>query len=231
MPVLEQLTQVLTSLIHVLQAMYVPLGTASGTGQASAGAAQMQAGGSGGCAMAGASGAGCGAQMQAAAAGMQPTGGAFGGPLAQSTVGSMSPAPAGPLVSGSQRHSKKDNALVVADVARKLGVDPVLAVATMLVESNGDNTNNTGDNGTSFGLFQLHMGGHLPKDWYPGKPGHVNVFDPRKNAEIALQRFASNQGRFSGPELAYQSQRPANPAKYKAAVANRMAEARSLLGM
>ena len=134
-------------------------------------------------------------------------------------------------VSGAARHSKQENALVVADVARKLGVDPVLAVATMLVESNGNNTNNTGDKGTSFGLFQLHVGGELPKDWYPGTPGHSNAFDPRKNAETALSRFAAKKNKYSGAELAYQSQRPANHDGYVAAVNARMAEARSLLGL
>lgn len=136
----------------------------------------------------------------------------------------------GTAVSGPEQHTKQENALVVADVAQKLGVDPVLAVATMLVESNGDNTEKSGDGGTSFGLFQLHVNGELPADWNPGKPGHVNAFDPRKNAEIALRVFALNKNRYSGSELAFRSQRPADHDRYVSNVESRMDEARQLLG-
>ncbi|MBC7643820.1 MAG: transglycosylase SLT domain-containing protein [Thermoleophilia bacterium] len=133
------------------------------------------------------------------------------------------------LVSGTAQHSKQENARVVADVARKLGVDPVLAVADMLVESNGNNTEHTGDGGSSFGLFQLHEHGELPADWYRGKANHDRAFDPRANAEVALKVFAANKGKYSGASLAYHSQRPADQAGYERAVNAKMDEARSLL--
>lgn len=146
------------------------------------------------------------------------------------------PAPAleasGPLVSGPERHSAKENAQVVADVAREQGVDPVLAVAMMLIESGGDNTNRSGDGGTSFGLFQLHEGGMLPRDWYRGQPGHDNVYDPRKNAEISLgslARYAQKTGK-SGGALAAASQRPADPSGYAQKADAAMGRARELLG-
>ncbi|MBI2809807.1 MAG: transglycosylase SLT domain-containing protein, partial [Candidatus Melainabacteria bacterium] len=56
-----------------------------------------------------------------------------------------------------------ESARVVAQVARRLGVDPVVAVAAMLVESGG-NPRAVGDNGHSFGLFQLNSRGELAEN-------------------------------------------------------------------
>lgn len=134
------------------------------------------------------------------------------------------------LVSGPGQHTKEENAKVVADVARQLGVDPVLAVATMLTESGGNNREHTGDGGTSFGLFQLHEGGELPKDWYPGQPNHEKAFDPRENAQIALSYFAKLKDTYSGSLLAFKSQRPADQAKYEARINQNMEAARLLVG-
>lgn len=227
-PVLTSLVAALTSLVQVLQSQIVSAGVPLSAGQATAGAATLASadgGVSGGGGMDGC----CGGAMGAAAG--PDALGTVQEPDQQSTEPVQVPAQPATFVSGPTRHSKQENALVVADVARKLGVDPVLAVATMLVESNGNNTNNSGDKGTSFGLFQLHIGGELPKEWYPGTPGHDNAFDPRKNAETALSRFAAKRSKYSGAELAYQSQRPAHHDAYVNAVNSRMAEARSLLGM
>lgn len=249
-PVLQQLTEALSALVQALQAQSVTGGGAPATGQAEAGASTLQSPeqlAPGGC--------GCGGGMQAVEGvgglgapepayptllmdrptGARPTGSDDVHPITTpipttASVSAPAPAPTS-LVSGPTRHSRQENARVVADVATKLGVDPVLAVATMLVESNGNNMQNTGDGATSFGLFQLHIGGELPKAWYPGQPGHVNAFDPRKNAEEALARFAHNKGRYSGAELAFRSQRPANHDAYVAAIDKRMPEARKLLGM
>ena len=145
--------------------------------------------------------------------------------------GSAQPAAGANLVSGATQHSKTENARVVADVAKQLGVDPVLAVADMLTESGGNNMEHTGDGGSSFGLFQLHEHGELPKDWYRGAANHDKAFDPRANAEIALKEFAANKDRYSGASLAYHAQRPADEAGYERSVNSHMAEARQLLGM
>lgn len=51
----------------------------------------------------------------------------------------------------------------------------------------GLNTNAIGDNGTSFGLFQLHIGGQLPAQ-YNNNP--TAVFDPVLNAQIAMPSIA-----------------------------------------
>lgn len=51
----------------------------------------------------------------------------------------------------------------------------------------GYNPNAIGDNGTSFGLFQLHIGGQLPSQ-YNNNPSAV--FDPGLNAQIAMPDIA-----------------------------------------
>ena len=119
----------------------------------------------------------------------------------------------------------KANAQIVAEVARSKGVDPVTAVAAMLVESGG-NSKAVGDNGSSFGLFQLHRGGEL------GSMSPEQAYDPRTNAEVALSVFAKNKGKYSDPgHLAAASQRPANPEHYAQMVNAKIPEGRRLLGM
>jgi hypothetical protein len=117
----------------------------------------------------------------------------------------------------------KDNAKIVAAVARKKGVDPVVAVATMLVESEGDNKC-VGDNGTSFGLFQLHEGGEL------GNMSRHDAENPWVNASTALSVFQSNLGKYSDPgELAAASQRPADREDYRRKVNAALSRAQALL--
>jgi len=117
----------------------------------------------------------------------------------------------------------KDNAKIVATVARKLGVDPALAVATMLVESNG-NRKEVGDHGTSFGLFQLHRGGEL------GNMSRHDAENPWVNALTALRVFKSNLDKYSDPlELAVHSQRPADFADYKRKLQAALPRAAALL--
>ena len=126
---------------------------------------------------------------------------------------------------GGNAADKQRNAQIVAEVAREKGVDPVTAVATMLVESGG-NATAVGDKGTSFGLFQLHRGGEL------GNMTQQQANDPRTNAETALSEFARNKGKYSDPgQLAAASQRPANRQAYASKVDEAIPEARRLLGM
>ena len=115
------------------------------------------------------------------------------------------------------------NARLVGRIARQLGVNPVTAVATMLVESGG-NHHCVGDHGTSFGLFQLHRGVEL------GSLSMHDAFNPILNASVALQEFQKNEGRYRTPgEVAAASQRPRNRLAYARRVNESLDEARRLL--
>lgn len=119
------------------------------------------------------------------------------------------------------------NAAVVADVARRNGVDPALAVAMMLVESGGDNRA-IGDGGTSFGLFQLHKGGMLTAAGL----SPAQATDPAVNAGVALRSLSRTLATDSWPSpgaAAAASQRPADPAGYARKVDAHMDAARQLL--
>lgn len=101
---------------------------------------------------------------------------------------------------------------VVTTVARQLGVPTNLALAMMRQESGG-NPRAIGDNGSSFGLFQLHQGGELgahPAAW---------AFNPWNNARTALGVLAHtpHNGLTLG-QWAAAAQRPANPAAYAASI-------------
>ncbi len=123
--------------------------------------------------------------------------------------------------------SAPENAATVAEVARKVGVDPATAVAMMLVESGG-NAGSVGDGGTSFGLFQLHEGGMLTAAGLTPQ----EAFDPATNAKVALtslaHEWAKDPNRSPG-EIAAASQRPADQAGYARKVNAALAQARSLL--
>jgi hypothetical protein len=116
------------------------------------------------------------------------------------------------------------NARIIASVARRLGVDPVLAVATAWQES-GLKNSATGDNGSSFGLFQLHAGGEL------GSHSAGWARNPTNNALTALRVFqqVQHQGRLAGGQLAAAAQRPADQAAYAQAVNAGMVRAKQIL--
>ena len=117
----------------------------------------------------------------------------------------------------------RESARVVAQVAMRMGVDPVVAVAAMLVESGG-NPRAVGDNGHSFGLFQLNYRGELAQ----ARITPNQAFDPQRNAEIALSYF--HRGHSSNPgAMAAAAQRPANRADYARKVNSNMAEAERLV--
>lgn len=107
------------------------------------------------------------------------------------------------------------NASVVATiqaVAKQLGVDPNLALATAYQESKFNPTA-VGDRGTSFGLFQLHQGGEL------GSMTPQQAFDPARNAQTSLSvvRQAALGGGTPG-QVAARAQRPADPTGYARSV-------------
>ncbi len=122
------------------------------------------------------------------------------------------------MVSAQLQQAENANPGIVADitaVAKQMGVDPQLALATAYHES-GFNPQSVGDQGTSFGLFQLHRGGEL------GSLTPQQAFDPITNARVALSQFASVQkqtGTSNDPGfIAASAQRPADPGAYNKAI-------------
>jgi hypothetical protein len=232
---LSSLVGVLNQLVQVLQAQAQAGTLGGGPGGAQQGAAQVgdptqqtpsqSPAQAGGCGCGGASGALQGNAQQLSETKQDAP------PTPPAPDNSKKPPSSPDTAITAKKGTREYNAQVVAKVAREFGVDPVLAVADAITESNLDNTNKTGDGGSSFGLFQLHKGGELPKDWYPGQPNAAKAFDPEANARVALSRFRALKGQYSGASLAYHAQRPADEAGYERSVNSHMAEARKLLGM
>ncbi len=179
-------------------------------------------------------------QAQLSALGLGSLGGASAGAgseaqLAQQLLGVLGGAATGASSSASSTpfngavdRGASANAQVVARAAREQGVDPVMAVAMMLVESGGRATA-VGDGGTSFGLFQLHEGGMLTA----ARLSPEQAFDPYTNATVAMKSLAhewsKGHARRSAGEIAAASQRPADPVGYAAKVNGAMDRARALL--
>ncbi|WP_211897689.1 transglycosylase SLT domain-containing protein [Saccharopolyspora erythraea] len=104
----------------------------------------------------------------------------------------------------------------ITSVAQQHGVDPILALATAYQESKL-NPRAVGDNGTSFGLYQLHRGGQL------GNHTPEWAFNPANNANQALSVMADvarDHPTWSPGQIAAASQRPANKAAYATNVNN-----------
>lgn len=171
------------------------------------------------------------ALMSMISGGEQATGGAEQlaslASTAASSTGAAGAATTTPALGGPTSSSAQANATIVADVARQKGVDPRMAVAMMLVESGG-NERSVGDQGTSFGLFQLHQGGMLTAAGLTPS----QALDPRTNAGVALASLASYaKGRphATPGEIAAASQRPADPTGYAQRVNAMLAKADALL--
>lgn len=102
----------------------------------------------------------------------------------------------------------------VMRTAEGLGIDPNLALAMMMTESKGD-PRAVGDNGSSYGLFQLHQGGEL------GNLSPTQAFDPATNARVALTQLArvlqANPNIDPG-QAAAMAQRPADRTGYASTV-------------
>lgn len=102
--------------------------------------------------------------------------------------------------------------------AQQYGIDAnkltAISIATAQQES-GFDPNIVGDNGTSFGLFQLHQGGEL------GSLTPTQAKDPLTNAMTAIQNIADtfkNHPDWSPGEIAAAAQRPADPTGYAQSV-------------
>lgn len=103
----------------------------------------------------------------------------------------------------------------IIQAANEFGVDPALALATAQQES-GLNPTAVGDNGCSFGLFQLNTCGGEGVGM-----SQAQLFDPLTNARRALSEFANvqrTQPSLSPGELAAAAQRPADPGAYATSV-------------
>lgn len=104
---------------------------------------------------------------------------------------------------------------IINTEALKNKVDPRLALAYILNESGG-NPYAIGDQGTSFGLAQLHQGGEL------GNLTPAQAFNPTTNLDVSLAEVASvqqaNPGLTDPGVIAAKAQRPANQQAYAATV-------------
>ena len=81
----------------------------------------------------------------------------------------------------------------VNPVAQKYGVPTGIWEAVVQVESGGD-PNAVGDNGTSYGLFQLHKGGQL------GNLTEAQAFNPTTNAQAAMPSIAAALNQLRGDD-------------------------------
>lgn len=98
-----------------------------------------------------------------------------------------------------------DLATLIMNQARKTGADPYTLLATAMVES-GLNPNAVGDGGSSYGLFQMHVGG-------AGGSSHDSArryLDPSVAVENRARAFRGG----SGGAFAASVQRPADAAGY-----------------
>lgn len=105
-------------------------------------------------------------------------------------------------------------AATIVAVAQQHGVDPRLALADAEQES-GLNPSAVGDQGTSFGLYQLHEGGEL------GALTPQQAFDPATNAGVALGVMGTVASTHPGADpgtIAALAERPANAGAYAASV-------------
>lgn len=107
------------------------------------------------------------------------------------------------------RYRDNPYARLIVAYARKHGADPYTLLATAIKESSLD-PRAVGDNGTSYGLFQMHVGG-------AGGSTHQSArryLDPKTAAENRARHFRGG----SGGRFAASVQRPADPAGYAASV-------------
>ena len=118
-------------------------------------------------------------------------------------------------------------AQAIVDVANKLGVDPILALADATKESGTPGNvasidpNAVGDNGSSFGVYQLHWGGELNDLGTTFDAARARALDATTNAETALSRFAAvakAHPEYTPGQVAAAAQRPADPVGYAADV-------------
>lgn len=94
---------------------------------------------------------------------------------------------------------------MILDQARRTGADPLTLLATAIVESNL-NPNAVGDGGTSYGLFQMHVGGAGGATQASAR----RYLDPMAAIENRARAFRGG----AGGAFAASVQRPADAAGY-----------------
>lgn len=118
----------------------------------------------------------------------------------------------GPL--GTVPGQNQSVAAIISQVAHSLGIPPEVALSLGLYES-GLDAHRVGDQGTSFGIYQLHQGGEL------GSHDAAWAFNVRNNAETALGEMArihAEHPQMDWGQVAAAAQRPADPGAEAAAV-------------
>lgn len=98
-------------------------------------------------------------------------------------------------------------AAAIAQVAQTLGVDPNLAIATAIKESNL-NPKASGDGGNSVGAFQLNFAGG---EGTASGLTKTEATNPSVNAQVALTNFVSAQKQYPGASpgaIAFLAQKP-----------------------
>lgn len=95
-------------------------------------------------------------------------------PVQQSQRSASTPRP-------SANTNARDIQSMIVRIAKEEGVDPALALSIAHVETGGSfNPNAVGDNGNSFGLFQIHR---------PSHPDYKGGTDPEANARYGIRLF------------------------------------------
>lgn len=113
------------------------------------------------------------------------------------------------LLQGIISNEQKQLIIMIIQEAASLHVDPILAVSMAILES-ALNPKAIGDNGTSFGLYQLHQGGEL------GNMTMDDAFDPQRNTHVALEFLKKYAKTGMNPgQIAAACQRPQYPEIYE----------------
>lgn len=112
-----------------------------------------------------------------------------------------------------KRLSKQEIVQLIYTYATRNGSDPKLMIAVAIQESNLNNLA-VGDGGTSFGLYQHHIGGAGGAT----KESAMRFLDAETSIEERSRAF---RGATTGEDAA-RIQRPANPTKYAEQVNNRL---------
>lgn len=103
---------------------------------------------------------------------------------------------------------------IITKVAKSLGLPPELALAIAYHES-GLNPYAVGDNGTSFGLYQLHEGGELGS--HTAAWAH-DVYNNALTALTVVKKVYDQNPSADWGQIAAQAQRPQDPASYAASI-------------
>jgi len=106
---------------------------------------------------------------------------------------------------------------LIQRLSAQLGLDPnaVNAIGSVEGPSALHGGNSIGDNGTSFGPFQLHAGGALPAEVWARGPAYANAWaNSPQGIQYALNRMASVAGGLRGQSavqaISSRFERPAN---------------------